>query len=246
MSFSGIKMRLVYYAQELSSVFDIGVQREVDSTETPCCSETIDSIWNRVGFAETLEDKLQLYLLSSAVNQFGVKIISNSNYAYTMVWETSGNHAHSFLSQAVNSPARKQGLLNHEETAWLSSQIKGLGTLRTWLKRLWKASTNKAFSLLLRKQGLGFQDINHSLADTRKSFSSLRKVMIYRNRDGIQERGRGAFQWQTSLTSFWWAGFRENASIKCAGLLPMQQESSCIMKEYPRQLKRSFSGHCGL
>lgn len=44
MSFSGIKMRLVYYAQELSSVFDIGVQRAVDSTETPCCSETIDSI----------------------------------------------------------------------------------------------------------------------------------------------------------------------------------------------------------
>lgn len=35
MSFSGIKMRLVYYAQELSSVFDIGVQRAVDSTETP-------------------------------------------------------------------------------------------------------------------------------------------------------------------------------------------------------------------
>lgn len=120
-----------------------------------------------------------------------------------------------------------------QQEAWLSSQRKGLGTLQTRLTRLWKAPTNKAFSLWLRKQGLRFQDINHSLADMRKSFSSLRKVMIYRNRAGIQERGWGAFQWQTSLTSFWWAGFRENASIKCIRLLPKQQGSSCTMKESP-------------
>lgn len=114
MSFSGIEMRMVRYAQELSSVFDIGVQWAVDSTETLYCSETIDSIWNKAGFAETLEDKLQLYLLGSAVNQFGVKLISNSK---PVVWETSGNHAPSFLSQAAKSPAWQWGLLNHEEPA---------------------------------------------------------------------------------------------------------------------------------
>lgn len=106
MSFSGIEMRMIRYAQELSSEFDIGVQWAVDSIETPCCSETIDSVWNRAGFAETPEDKLQLYLLSSAVNQFGVKIISNSYHEHTVVWETSGSHANSFLSQAVALAAR--------------------------------------------------------------------------------------------------------------------------------------------
>lgn len=74
----------------------------------------------------------------------------------------------------------------------------------------------------------------------RKSFSSPRKVMIYRNQDGIRERGRGAFQWQTSLTSFWWAGFRENASIKRVRLLPVQQESGCAMKAKLPEVTQAF------
>lgn len=59
MNFSGIEMRMVCYAQELSPGFDIGVQWAVNSIETPCCSETIDSVWNRARFAESLEDELQ-------------------------------------------------------------------------------------------------------------------------------------------------------------------------------------------
>lgn len=83
------ELRLVCYTQGPSSVFDTGVERTMVSTVNPCCSLTTDSILNRAAFAETLEVKLQLWIQSSAVNQFGLKIISNRNYVYTTKWERS-------------------------------------------------------------------------------------------------------------------------------------------------------------
>lgn len=56
----------------------------------------------------------------------------------------------------------------------------------------------------------------------RNSFSHLQ------GGDDLQKMGQdpgkgmgGAFQWQTSLTSFCRAGIEENLSIKCTGLLPV-------------------------